>query len=69
MKIINSYKMIKNGEVYIQNEFNLLKKIDSPYLLKLKEDMFITDDFVNYCIVTEFCEVSFYRIHENFSII
>ena len=69
MKIINSYKMIKNGEVYIQNEFNLLKKIDSPYLLKLKEDMFITDDFVNYCIVTEFCEVSFYRMQENFSII
>lgn len=59
MKIINSYKMIKNGEAYIQNEFNLLKKIDSPYLLKLKEDMFFTDDFVNYCIVTEFCEVSF----------
>ena len=59
MKIINSYKMIKSDEAYIQNEFNLLKKIDSPYLLELKEDMFFTDDFVNYCIVTEFCEVSF----------
>jgi len=57
MKIINRYKMIKSGEINFHNEFNLLKKIDSPFLIKLKEDMFTTDDFISYCIITEFCEV------------
>ena len=39
-----------------QNEYNLLKELDSPYLIRLiGEDFFAFNQY--YCFLTEFCEV------------
>lgn len=58
MKII---KKTQNGSSDIKEEFNVLKKLKSPYLINLQNDsIIITND--TYCLITEFCEVFLFSI-------
>ena len=51
-------KSSNNPKRNVQNEFNLLKQFDSPYLIKLfRDDFYAFKKY--YCFLTEFCEVKF----------
>jgi hypothetical protein len=56
--------VFNNGRLSIRREFEILNQINNSNLIKLQDEIFnLNDNPRIFCMITEYCEVKFFREH------